>query len=340
MIDCMKIALIAFLLAGAVAVLNAAGPPEAAISNAQIQAKLYLPDVKDGYYRGTRFDWSGVVYSLRYQGHDYYGPWYQKRRDNVRDFIYEGGEIVAGPCSAITGPVEEYAPLGYDDAQPGGSFVKIGIGVLRKPDAAPYDHYRMYEVADGGKWTVHRAKDRIEFVQQVNSPDGYGYVYTKTLRLENNKPEMVLEHRLRNTGKRPIVTDGYNHNFLVLDHQPPGPGYSITFPFEIKTNRPPNAALAKVEGERIAYVKKLEGKDTVATPIEGFSDTPKDYDFDVESTGAGAGIRVQSDRAMSKAALWSIRSVVAVEPYVALSIQPGQEFTWTFNYDFYTLGSK
>jgi hypothetical protein len=75
-------------------------------------------------------------------------------------------------------------------------------------------------------------------------------------------------------------------------------------------------------------------------PIQGFSDNAKDYDFRIENAAAGAGMRVQADRAMSQAALWSIRSVVAVEPYINLSIEPGKEFDWTFTYDYYTAGKK
>ena len=34
---------------------------EAKLVNGVLQAVFYLPDAKDGYYRGARFDWSGVV---------------------------------------------------------------------------------------------------------------------------------------------------------------------------------------------------------------------------------------------------------------------------------------
>jgi len=336
MIDGMKNVAVALLLSCVPIIMIAADSPQTAISSRQIKAQLYLPDVKTGYYRGTRFDWSGVIYSLQYQGHDYYGPWYQGRRDDVRDFIYEGPDIIAGPCSAITGPVEEYSPIGYDEASAGGTFVKIGVGVLRKPDDKPYDHYRLYEVVDAGKWTIHRGSDHVEFIQELKAPNGYAYVYRKTVRLVKDKPQMILEHRLKNTGTHPLAANVYNHNFLVLDQKAPGPGYTITFPFEIQTKRPPKADLAKVEGTKISYVKTLEGKDTVAMPIQGFSENPKDYDFHIDNAAVGAGMRVQADKAMSQAALWSIRSVVAVEPYINLSIEPGKEFDWTFTYDYYT----
>jgi len=47
--------------------------PEAQISNGIITVNFYLPDINNGYYRATRFDWSGNTTSLEYNGHTFYG---------------------------------------------------------------------------------------------------------------------------------------------------------------------------------------------------------------------------------------------------------------------------
>src|SRR5262249_11443629 len=60
------------------AVGNATSAPQAEINNGLLKAQLYLPDAQKGFYRGTRFDWSGVIGSLEYQGHRYYGPWFTR----------------------------------------------------------------------------------------------------------------------------------------------------------------------------------------------------------------------------------------------------------------------
>src|ERR1051326_4551853 len=86
------------------AAVSAAGAPEATISNGVIKAKLYLPDVKEGFYRGTRFDWSGVINSLEYAGHNFYGPWFTKSDPSVRDFVYQGSDITVGIPSGSMGP--------------------------------------------------------------------------------------------------------------------------------------------------------------------------------------------------------------------------------------------
>src|SRR4051794_32206211 len=74
---CMRL-FVLIALAGGVGVM-AADPPTAEISNGKVSATIYLPDPVNGFYRGTRFDWSGVVRSLEANGHRYYGPWFTRR---------------------------------------------------------------------------------------------------------------------------------------------------------------------------------------------------------------------------------------------------------------------
>lgn len=307
----------------------------AEISNGLIRAEIKLPDAQNGFYRGTRFDWSGVIYSLKANGHDYYGPWFTKTDPAVHDFVYRGDDIVAGPCSAITGPVDEFAPIGFDEAKPGETFVKIGIGALRKNSNEKYDNYHLYEIANGGKWTIERQPSEIRFRQELNDGSGYGYVYEKDVRLTPGKTEMVLTHRLRNTGRRRIETNVYNHNFLVLDGRAPGPGMMISVPFNIRSPRPPKPELAEIRGTQIVYLKNLRGEDTVATPIEGFGAAAADNAFHIEDANVGAGISARGNRPLLKESLWSIRSVIAVEPFISISIEPAQEFTWETVYEYY-----
>ena len=74
-----------------------------------------------------------MIGDLEYAGHRYYGPWFTQFDPTVSDFVYRGADIAAGPCSAVTGPVDEFQlPLGYDEAKAGGTFIKIGVGVFTK----------------------------------------------------------------------------------------------------------------------------------------------------------------------------------------------------------------
>ena len=163
-----------------------------------IEATVYLPDAKAGYYRGTRFDWSGAVARLRWNNHEYFGEWFA-RHDPV---LHDG----------ITGPVEEFlagdSSVGYDEAKAGETFVRIGVGAVRKPQEPAYRRFATYEIVDPGTWKVARGKDRVTFIHELRDANGYGYVYTKVLRLskrhagaraplEEHRPQADRDHGLQ-----------------------------------------------------------------------------------------------------------------------------------------------
>jgi len=336
-----KATLIVYLLAPLSEACSAAdSPPTADITNGAVHLRLYLPDANTGFYRGTRFDWSGVICAAEFAGHDFFPQWFQRGDAKVRDFIYDGQDIVAGPCTAITGPVEEFSTdgsaLGFNEAKAGGRFIKIGVGVLQKPDEAKYDMFRLYPIVDAGKRSLRRDADSIEFTQELSdATTGYGYVYRKTVSLAKGKAQLVLDHSLRNTGTRAIHSSVYNHNFLYLDRKAPGPGVSITVPFEIQAFPPPNQHLAEVQGNQILFRKALTGEDRMYFTIAGFWHDPKDYYIRIENREAGAGLHIIADRPLSRAALWSIRAPLSFEPFIDMQVEPGAEFTWRITYDFY-----
>jgi hypothetical protein len=198
--------------------------------------------------------------------------------------------------------------------------------------------FRLYEIVDGGKWTVHLDSASVEFRQEISdSSIGYGYDYRKTVSVAKDKPQLILNHSLRNTGRRAIHSSVYNHNFLYMDRKAPAPGVSITVPFTIQASPPPDQNLAEVRGNQIAFRKTLTGEDRVYMAISGFGAEPKDYDIRVENGPAGAGVRIAADRPLSRAALWSIRAPLSIEPFINMDIEPDTEFTWRIQYDFYTI---
>ena len=324
-------------------VLAAAGLPQAELNNGTIRVKVYLPDAAKGFYRGTRFDWSGMIDSVEYAGHRYYGLWFQRTDSKVRDFVYQGQEIVASLSTAATGPAEEFstgnsAP-GFDEAKPGGTFLKIGVGVLRRPDAADYDHFRLYEIVDPSKWKTKTTRTSAEFTQQVNDPaSGYGYEYRKTLRLAGSGPEMVIEHSIRNTGSKAISSRVYNHNLLVIDGEAPGPDLTVSVPFEIRSEQPPDPKLAEIRGRQILYRRTLQDQERVMTQMDGFGPGASDYDVRVVNAKTGAGVRITADRPLARLMLWSIRAVMSVEPFVEFTVQPGETYNWKLTYRYLKQG--
>ena len=130
---------------------------------------VYLPDAKAGFYRSTRFDWSGAIASLEYKGHKYYGTWFTKITD-IYDFGYDGPTTTwSRPSSRRwSDRPRSSARLATTRRSRGGLFVKPGIGVLRRADETPVQP--LEAVRDRQRRQVGRSRrrrDSIEFTHTL-----------------------------------------------------------------------------------------------------------------------------------------------------------------------------
>ncbi len=288
---------------------------------------IFLPDPVRGYYRAERFDWSGVIGCAAYRGHTYWGKWFPHYDPLLHD--------------SITGPVEEFRPSdgaqGYSAAQPGGLFVKIGVGVLRKVSDAPYRFQDSYPIVDTGKWKLRIRKRSIVFQQRLITQSGISYLYTKRLLLSRDGASLTLEHTLGNLGSQAIVTEVYDHDFFMLDGQPTGPGFVLHFPFTPAAETPlqPKAA---VQGQDIAYLAELAPGETVASYLTGYAANSPGYSLRLQNTRLGVGIEQTSDRPISRLYLWSIRTTICPEAYLHLDIPPGKSERYSIHYHFLAPG--
>ena len=298
--------------------------PKATIKNQHLQATLYLPDAEQGYYRSTRFDWAGVIGSLTYQGHEYFGNWLEEHHPTNPE--------------SISGPVEAFAPIGYEEAKPGDLFLVIGVGMLRKPDNEPYHFMTRYEIADGGTWEVQKQADQVTFVHRLSSDLGYGYEYTKTVRLIEGQPQMMLGHSLKNTGEKPLETTVYNHNFFIIDNEPTGPSIETTFAAPVRAEGKGFGEVIVAQGQQLLYQQALQPGENVFTPsVEGLDSDAEAYDIRIENTNSGAGVHITADQPLLKLVYWASYTTACPEPYLQVDAPPGESYTWDIDYKFYTL---
>ena len=154
--------------------------------------------------------------------------------------------------------------------------------------------------------------------------------------MKPGRPELVIDHVLTNVGRKAIETEVYNHNFFVIDNQPTGPDFSVRFPFEAKADRDLKG-YAAVSGDRLVYLKELEQGASIITLLSGFGQSAEDHGFAIENRKVKAGVRMQADKPLSKLQFWSPRTTLCPEPFIALSVKPGQADRWSLRYEFYTL---
>lgn len=305
--------------------------PQVEISNGALDATLYLPDPENGYYRGTRFEWGGVFGKLEYGGRNYAARWYEPHDPRRHDSL-------GGPIQEFVNGGNDNSGLGYTAAAPGETFVKIGVGILRKPDEPAYRFTQNYEIVDSGRWSVTSESDAVTFTQDLSDPlTGYAYRYTKVVRLSAGEPRMTLEHRLVNVGSRPIETSLYNHNFLVMDESASGPEIALHFPFTLNVTEARARPLLDVRGGSFTFQRPLQEGESVWYSFDGFGEAAADNDFRVESAATNRGIRITGDRPLSHLVFWSVPSVISPETYIRMRIEPGEDFAWQTTYTFYEL---
>jgi len=309
--------------------------PNKVISNGIVSAKVYLPD-EFGFYRSTRFDHAGMITHITYKGQDYGRYWFVKTSPDVKNFTYDKDGLVAHPSDVAAGPVEEFGENGFDAAGPGGRFLKIGVGILKR-DNDKYDRFHTYPILDRGKRTTTATKTSIRFDQVIaGDPSGYGYSYTKSVRLVPGKATLVIEDRLKNTGKKPIDTTVYNHHFMTLS--PGNDALELQAPFSLAHARPMPADVVKFDGARMTYLRGLTGQEQVASDLTGFTNAVSDNDFKITNTKTGYGVRLRADMPVTRLLWWSVPSTMGIEPYMAVKLKPGEEKRWTHTLDYYGPG--
>jgi hypothetical protein len=156
------------------------------------------------------------------------------------------------------------------------------------------------------------------------------------LKLDKHQPVLILEHRLKTTGTKPIDTQVYDHDFFMLDAVPTGPGMEVHFPFEPQAKHPLEPH-AKIDGKSIVYLEELTSgpRQSAASYLTGYSSSAADYDFTVENRATGVGVEQTSDSPVAQLNFWSIRTTICPEAYIHVIVQPGETKTWTIRYRFF-----
>jgi hypothetical protein len=295
--------------------------PQLTLANKAIKLTIYLPDPDKGFYRATRFDRSGLIARAEFAGHTAYGPFRPKFDPLVND--------------NVVGPAEEFdmdAPPGYAEAKPGDPFVKIGVGVLRRPDAGKYDFFKLYPIVNLPEWKVASGKDWIEFTQEL-SQGPWGYAYIKRIELAPETTAFTLSHTLKNTGTRSIDTVMYCHNFTILDDDPVGPNYRVTFPFAATPSGDP-VGPGIFKGNALTFPYVLKNKEPIWTQFKGLKGTVDENTFVVANAKKGVQLAVQGDQPPAMFRFYAEATAACPEPFVRIRVAPGKEKSWSSDYIF------
>lgn len=286
------------------------------LSNPRLNVSLMLPGVASSAYIGQRFEHGAVVLEVTLDGtHTFLGR--EKRSEGL------GG----------IGLIEEtgmFSPIGYEDAKPGESFLKLGVGLLIR-DHRPYHFYRAYKFSKRYEWDVLIKQNSVTFLQDAQRFKGVSYRYIKRVALHASKPSLRIEHILTNTGEKPIISEQYNHHFLRFDDEPPGPSYALRTSFPLEVTR--NAGI-RVAGNEFKLSEVIAPGRAVHCYLEGFSRSSLFYSLVVENEKNGLRMTIEGDYGLSRLAFYSDSYAFCPEPFVNINLKPGETQCWTLTYHF------
>ncbi len=285
------------------------------MTNGIVEAILPLPSVEHGYYRGHRFEQAGIITSLTTGGHSYFAEFGQPHDPLMPDHA--------------AGPAEEFLdPIGYHEAAPGEPFLKLGVGLFRKPSDANYFHGSAYWPLQLHDWTTDHRDNEVIFVQEVEPLPGYAYRYEKRLVLPPSKATLLLAHTFTNTGTKRITSRQYAHNFIRIDDHPIGPDYRVTFNFRAQPARDVRDRL-NVTGNDYRPL----GPQTFFSPIHGCMDIA-DPLATLLHEPSGAAVRIGGDFPPCRIWFFGNEQSICVEPFYLLDVMPGETKSWQRTYDF------
>lgn len=295
-----------------------------------LTVRLYVPDPVDGFSRGQRFDPSSMVQSVEYAGHT----------------IFASFMDVPSPESSLnaSGFAEEFgiqSPPGYTSAEPGETFLKIGVGVLKRQDSDPYKFFDTYPVVSRPPWKTERlGPASVCFSHTISEEDGWAYHYERTVTLHPEKPIITIERTLRNEGTREISTRHYVHNMFTVDGGPVGQGYHLLTAFGLPLEPfplPNDNGHLKRNGNRLSLLKPLDK----ALFWRGDVDVPRhQHRFLFEQDDSDIGIEVTGNTPIETFALHIHPKAFSAEPFTRIELAPGESFSWSSQYRLFTLDSE
>ncbi len=297
--------------------------PKITLSNGDLQADVFLPDAAEGFYQGPRFDWSGMMDQIRWEGHTFLCS-----SDITQDKDFRACGTAEELCMGILGTP---GPLGYDQAEIGEGFIKPGVGILEKHTDDAYQFEQPHKIIQPGSWDVRHGEDWIEFRQEIDDVKGWGYRYTKRVSVSGDKPEVVIARELENVGSREIDTTHYCHNFMLFDDEPVGPDYIIRLPFAPKIGDEEFFGRVATDDNDIVFSQAIPVGDFAWGVFTGF-DEAADYAFELANTKTQTAVRISGNSPLLRFHLYCQQAMICPEPFVRLLAKPGEKTQWQTTY--------
>jgi hypothetical protein len=255
---------------------------------------------------GPRFDRTAIVRSVSLDGVEFLGDW------GLCDEFGLYGDGV----------------LGYESADIGDRFVKIGVGTLSRDTGASYHFAHPYPVSELYPVLFETADGQLSITQDSDPGLAYRYQYRKTYAIGPGNL-LTITYRLTNSGEKPWTFEHYNHHWFRLGAMAPGPGYRIVSGFPLPEAETgfllePNALRMRAalgDGEAAYYGHDLAGASIAENTL-------------ALSVDSRTIVRYEGSFPPARFALYASAAGFCPEVFKRAALQPGETVSWAATYRF------
>lgn len=268
------------------------------------------------FYAGSRFDWTGFITDVTLDG---------------RHSFCVDESLIPGVGTGGRGLCNEFGihePIGYDEAQVGEYFPKLGVGLLKRRSAEEYRFWEPYEITPAPVEIISQ-NDCISFLSSYPECNGYGASLRKDFTVKDNL--MKVEYTLTNLGKKDLSTTEYIHNFVNIDGKGVGPHSLLSFSFTLQGDNIPD--VFQVSENSIKF-KEVPDKEFYWAP-KGYEGKPT-CSWSLIDQQTGVGLKETCDFQALRVGIWGKAHVVSPELFIGLKVAPGETKRWTRSYEFFT----
>ena len=248
----------------------------------------------------------------------------------VAELKLDGMPVVsASGLSDEFGLLEE--PPGFTEAGIGECFLKLGVGVLRKDVGGKYDFFHPYPVVRFLETETRPSPQGIAFFQSIDDFQGYGYRYGKEYRYDPASAELTIRYELANTGRRPIATSQYNHNFFHLKPGLDDRNYTIRTGFAAEPLQR-DGAWCRYENRLFSEFRTIPaGCSLVSRALIPAAENR----FELAHPDFPYAIRIGGDFESRKFAVsFKENEFISPEIFVEIHLKPGETRRWSRTYRF------
>ena len=273
-------------------------------------------------YKGSRFDWSGKISSVKFKSL----PLTTIEDTGSKDVNFLG-----------KGLYNEFgiaSPIGFEETPMGGWFHKIGVGLLKK-EHKDYLFHRNHLIKPAS-FDVNYENQKIIIICKSENVNGYSYILKKEITVSENN--FIIDYSLHNTGEKRIITDEYVHNFMAINNTLIGKDYELKFPF------PLNPSLFD---ETVNSENKVE----IGLYNITFNKTPEKQFFFSNLTGgkelqaewiltnlkANVGIKEIGSFKTEKINVWGWKHVISPELFFKISVDPKKTIEWARKFEVFKI---